>query len=72
MISSTTKYFLLSESREHGYENMVHAFKKLKPHIHHLHSDQGWQYRMRRYQNILKEQGLHEQIQKRQLFDNAV
>lgn len=37
-------------------ENMLdQAFKKLKPHEHPiLHSDQGWQYRMRRYQNILK------------------
>ncbi len=31
----------------------------LNPHEHPvLHSDQGWQYRMRRYQNILKEHGI--------------
>ncbi|KXP84794.1 integrase, partial [Escherichia coli] len=41
-------------------ENMLdQAFKKLNPHEHPvLHSDQGWQYRMRRYQNILKEHGI--------------
>ncbi|SPW56734.1 IS150 conserved protein InsB [Escherichia coli] len=42
-------------------ENMLdQAFKKLNPHEHPvLHSDQGWQYRMRRYQNILKEHGIN-------------
>jgi putative transposase len=52
-------------------ENMLdQAFKKLKPHEHPiLHSDQGWQYRMRRYQNILKEQKFHRACpEKQQLF----
>ena len=48
-------------------ENMLdQAFKKLKPHEHPiLHSDQGWQYRMRRYQNILKEQGITQSMSRK-------
>ncbi len=35
----------------------------LNPHEHPvLHSDQGWQYRMRRYQNILKEHGIKQSM----------
>ncbi|KJI79996.1 integrase, partial [Enterobacter hormaechei] len=56
-------------------ENMLdQAFKKLKPHEHPiLHSDQGWQYRMRRYQNILKEQGITQSMSRKgNCLDNAV
>ncbi|XPE47910.1 DDE-type integrase/transposase/recombinase [Shigella flexneri] len=30
-----------------------------------LHSDQGWQYRMRRYQTILKEQGITQSMSRK-------
>lgn len=45
-----------------------------KPHEHPiLHSDQGWQYRMRRYQNILKEQGITQSMSRKgNCLDNAV
>lgn len=48
-------------------ENMLdQAFKKLNPHEHPvLHSDQGWQYRMRRYQNILKEHGIKQSMSRK-------
>ncbi|AZW05495.1 IS3 family transposase [Escherichia coli] len=56
-------------------ENMLdQAFKKLNPHEHPvLHSDQGWQYRMRRYQNILKEHGIKQSMSRKgNCLDNAV
>lgn len=56
-------------------ENMLdQAFKKLNPHEHPvLHSDQGWQYRMRRYQNILKEHGVKQSMSRKgNCLDNAV
>ncbi|EFC4277609.1 IS3 family transposase, partial [Escherichia coli] len=38
-----------------------------------LHSDQGWQYRMRRYQNILKEHGIKQSMSRKgNCLDNAV
>ncbi|MBW7387474.1 DDE-type integrase/transposase/recombinase, partial [Escherichia coli] len=48
--------------------------KKLNPHEHPvLHSDQGWQYRMRRYQNILKEHGIKQSMSRKgNCLDNAV
>ncbi|WP_424840326.1 DDE-type integrase/transposase/recombinase [Serratia marcescens] len=49
-------------------ENMLdQAFKSLSLTSILFCTDQGWQYRMRRYQNILKEQGITEHVQKRQL-----
>lgn len=56
-------------------ENMLdQAFKKINPHEHPvLHSDQGWQYRMRRYQNILKEHGIKQSMSRKgNCLDNAV
>lgn len=56
-------------------ENMLdQAFEKLKPHEHPvLHSDQGWQYRMRRYHNILKEHGVIQSMSRKgNCLDNAV
>jgi len=39
------------------------AFKQLKPKDKPiLHSDQGWQYQMRFYQEALKEQGLTQSV----------
>ena len=45
----------------------------LNPHEHPvLHSDQGWQYRMRRYQNILKEHGIKQSMSRKgNCLDNA-
>ncbi len=68
-----------SVSWQHYLMNMVEnmldqAFKKLNPHEHPvLHSDQGWQYRMRRYQNILKEHGIKQSMSRKgNCLDNAV
>jgi putative transposase len=56
-------------------ENMLgQAFKKLRPYEHPvLHSDQGWQYRMRRYRNILQEHGVIQSMSRKgNCLDNAV
>ncbi|WP_395230547.1 DDE-type integrase/transposase/recombinase, partial [Escherichia coli] len=50
------------------------GFKALNPHEHPvLHSDQGWQYRMRRYRNILKEHGIKQSMSRKgNCLDDAV
>ncbi|WP_255561327.1 IS3 family transposase, partial [Polynucleobacter sp. Fuers-14] len=50
------------------------AFKQLKPKDKPiLHSDQGWQYQMRFYQEALKEQGLTQSMSRKgNCLDNAV
>lgn len=56
-------------------DNMLDsAFQKLAPAENPvLHSDQGWQYRMRRYQNTLKENGIIQSMSRKgNCLDNAV
>jgi transposase InsO family protein len=50
------------------------AFKKLPKEIDLvLHSDQGWQYRMKRYQYLLQERGIRQSMSRKgNCLDNAV
>ena len=51
------------------------AFKKLPDKVDHLilHSDQGWQYQMRTYQQMLKAKGITQSMsRKATCLDNAV
>lgn len=54
---------------------MIHkAFRKLKDGSNLIfHSDQGWQYQMRQYQHLLKEQGITQSMSRKgNCLDNAV
>lgn len=47
--------------------------KKNKPTSLLMHSDQGWQYQMRQYQSVLKENGIKQSMSRRgNCLDNAV
>lgn len=50
------------------------AFKKLPKKINLvIHSDQGWQYQMKRYQYLLREKGIHQSMSRKgNCLDNAV
>lgn len=50
------------------------AFKKLPKAVDLiLHSDQGWQYQMKRYQYLLREKGIHQSMSRKgNCLDNAV
>jgi transposase InsO family protein len=45
------------------------AFKKIPNNTNlTLHSDQGWQYQMKKYQHLLKEKELYKVCQEKELF----
>lgn len=50
------------------------AFKKIPNNTNlTLHSDQGWQYQMKRYQHLLKEKGIKQSMSRRgNCLDNAI
>lgn len=55
-------------------EMLANAFKRLdKKDNLILHSDQGWQYQMKRYQNLLKSKGIRQSMSRKgNCLDNAV
>lgn len=66
-------------SRRPDFEQVRHmlrkSFRRLsnKNHSLILHSDQGWQYQMKQYQQILKEKGIRQSMSRKgNCLDNAV